>query len=166
MGNFNQGVNNKGGFESGRRDFGRPNFSNKNWGGQNSANRQTIMHPAVCSNCGRDCEVPFRPTNGKPVYCKECFGDKKNLGRGTDRPQKNEFMDRPQTKPRYDGSRGNDDVKKQIEGIHIKLDRLIYMVDALTQKKQTQVKVINTPENKSKKVIKKVAKKTVKKVKK
>lgn len=31
------------------------------------------MHPAKCSECGKDCEVPFKPTEGKPVYCKECF---------------------------------------------------------------------------------------------
>jgi CxxC-x17-CxxC domain-containing protein len=31
------------------------------------------MHKATCSECGQECEVPFKPTEGKPVYCKECF---------------------------------------------------------------------------------------------
>ena len=31
------------------------------------------MFPAVCSNCGKETEVPFQPTPGKPVYCRECF---------------------------------------------------------------------------------------------
>lgn len=31
------------------------------------------MHKATCSECGNECEVPFKPTEGKPVYCKECF---------------------------------------------------------------------------------------------
>jgi CxxC-x17-CxxC domain-containing protein len=31
------------------------------------------MFTAICSNCGRDAEVPFRPTSGKPVYCSDCF---------------------------------------------------------------------------------------------
>ncbi len=35
------------------------------------------MHKAVCSNCKKDCEVPFKPTEGKPVYCKECYAAKK-----------------------------------------------------------------------------------------
>ena len=26
-----------------------------------------------CSECGKECEVPFKPTQGKPVYCNECF---------------------------------------------------------------------------------------------
>ncbi|MEW5747983.1 MAG: CxxC-x17-CxxC domain-containing protein [Candidatus Thermoplasmatota archaeon] len=31
------------------------------------------MHPAKCSDCGADTQVPFKPTEGRPVYCKECY---------------------------------------------------------------------------------------------
>jgi CxxC-x17-CxxC domain-containing protein len=31
------------------------------------------MHKAICSECKQSCEVPFKPTDGKPVYCKECY---------------------------------------------------------------------------------------------
>ena len=31
------------------------------------------MHDAVCSECKQPCQVPFRPTEGKPVYCRDCF---------------------------------------------------------------------------------------------
>jgi CxxC-x17-CxxC domain-containing protein len=31
------------------------------------------MHKATCSKCKKECEVPFKPTEGKPVYCKECY---------------------------------------------------------------------------------------------
>lgn len=31
------------------------------------------MFDAVCSECGCDTKVPFKPTEGKPVYCRECF---------------------------------------------------------------------------------------------
>ena len=34
------------------------------------------MHPATCDKCGKDCEVPFKPTQGKPIYCDDCFKDK------------------------------------------------------------------------------------------
>ena len=34
------------------------------------------MHKAVCSECGKECEVPFQPTEGKPVFCRECFAKK------------------------------------------------------------------------------------------
>ncbi|MCX6819371.1 MAG: DNA-directed RNA polymerase [Candidatus Aenigmarchaeota archaeon] len=35
------------------------------------------MHKAVCAKCGKECEVPFQPQEGRPVYCKECFVPKK-----------------------------------------------------------------------------------------
>ena len=31
------------------------------------------MFDAVCAECGKPCKVPFNPTDGKPVYCSECF---------------------------------------------------------------------------------------------
>ncbi len=27
-----------------------------------------------CSDCGKPATVPFKPTAGKPVYCRECLG--------------------------------------------------------------------------------------------
>ena len=60
-----------GGFRSGGggRGFG---------GGRPSFNRgPREMHKAVCSECGKECEVPFKPTEGKPVFCRECFAKKR-----------------------------------------------------------------------------------------
>lgn len=34
---------------------------------------QREMFSATCDNCGREAQVPFRPTSGKPVYCSDCF---------------------------------------------------------------------------------------------
>lgn len=31
------------------------------------------MFAAVCAECGAETEVPFRPVEGRPVYCQECF---------------------------------------------------------------------------------------------
>ena len=31
------------------------------------------MHKITCSDCGEEAEVPFKPTEGRPVYCQECF---------------------------------------------------------------------------------------------
>jgi len=31
------------------------------------------MTDAVCSDCGQACQVPFKPTEGRPVYCRNCF---------------------------------------------------------------------------------------------
>jgi CxxC-x17-CxxC domain-containing protein len=36
-------------------------------------NRPVTMHEAICDKCGKKCEVPFKPTEGKPVHCSDCF---------------------------------------------------------------------------------------------
>ena len=43
--------------------------------------RERNMHKAVCAECKKDCEVPFVPRAGRPVYCKECYSGRRN-GRG------------------------------------------------------------------------------------
>lgn len=37
--------------------------------------RQTF--PAVCAACGQDTEVPFAPKGDRPVYCRNCFRERK-----------------------------------------------------------------------------------------
>ncbi len=71
----------RGGFGGGRttrsfgsrgtgRGFGRETGSRFD-GGKSRADYE--MHKAICDRCGNECEVPFRPTSGKPVYCSDCF---------------------------------------------------------------------------------------------
>ncbi len=31
------------------------------------------MFDTVCSDCSEECQVPFKPTEGRPVYCRDCF---------------------------------------------------------------------------------------------
>ncbi len=31
------------------------------------------VYSAVCATCGVETTVPFEPTEGRPVYCKECY---------------------------------------------------------------------------------------------
>ncbi len=35
---------------------------------------------AICSQCGRETTVPFRPTQGRPVFCRECFQTRRATG--------------------------------------------------------------------------------------
>lgn len=46
----------------GRRFGNRPSF-----GGPRE------MHKATCSDCGQETEVPFKPIEGRPVYCRDCY---------------------------------------------------------------------------------------------
>ena len=38
-----------------------------------SVARARTMHQVVCAVCGTTTEVPFLPTQGRPVYCQDCF---------------------------------------------------------------------------------------------
>ncbi len=38
-----------------------------------SVSRERTMHQVVCAVCGTMTEVPFLPTQGRPVYCQDCF---------------------------------------------------------------------------------------------
>ena len=53
-------------------DFNRGGGFRSNFGGPRE------MHKAVCSECKQQCEVPFKPTEGKPVYCRDCFAKKRS----------------------------------------------------------------------------------------
>jgi len=43
------------------------------YGRGSSYGRPREMFPAICAECGKDTEVPFEPTNGRPVYCSDCY---------------------------------------------------------------------------------------------
>ena len=60
-----------GSYSSGGNDSGYGGGGGGGYGGRSSAPRE--MFAATCSSCGREARVPFRPTNGKPVYCSDCF---------------------------------------------------------------------------------------------
>lgn len=46
-------------------------------GRQDNNYRERILHKAVCADCRKECEVPFKPSGDRPVYCKECFSKRK-----------------------------------------------------------------------------------------
>jgi len=66
------------------------------------------LYPATCGNCGNECTVPFRPVQGKPVFCKNCFG-------------------------KYKGSPGQADggnMQEQMDRINMKLDNILRVLAA------------------------------------
>ncbi len=77
-----------------RRDSGRPSFGDKK------------MFTAVCDKCHNECEVPFKPTGDKAVYCNDCFRS----------------IDKPGAGARNSGGA---DYQKQFEMLNAKLDNLL-----------------------------------------
>lgn len=48
--------------------------------GPNKSYRHSAkVHEAVCTDCGKKCEVPFKPDPKRPVYCKTCWSEHKAL---------------------------------------------------------------------------------------
>src|SRR5262249_10958473 len=43
---------------------------------------QREMFDATCASCGAPARVPFRPANGRPVYCRECYSSRQGQGSG------------------------------------------------------------------------------------
>jgi len=80
------------------------------------------MFQSVCEKCGKECEVPFRPTGEKPVYCFNCF-------------RKTDYGDEP-----VSPSGSNSDVARELEIINSKLDKIL---KALKPKKETGEKEVH-----------------------
>ena len=74
------------GTDSGKRRFGSRGDT-KRFDDRDSG-RPLIMHKAICSECGKECELPFKPTGNKPVFCSNCFGNKANSNRFSGRDSK------------------------------------------------------------------------------
>jgi CxxC-x17-CxxC domain-containing protein len=134
MGNFQRDDKRSdrrgGGFRGGNGGGGRPNFRGGDRG-------PVTMHKAVCDECHKSCEVPFRPSGDKPVYCNDCFSSKKGDDRGPrkdfggDRGPRRDFNDRPAPAPFNKPAPANDDMKNQFREINAKLDRLAVAIEKL-----------------------------------
>lgn len=157
MGDFQRGGNRGGGFRGGNGGGFR--------GGSRGGDRGPVtMHKAVCDECHNNCEVPFRPSGDKPIYCNDCFSGKRgNDDRGSrrdfsDRGPKKEFNDRPA--PLFSKApvaSSNDDTKKQLSEMNSKLDRLLTAIEKMSQPKAIQAPVVKQSPVVAKVEVKKVA---------
>ena len=154
MRNFNRDNNRF----SGGRDFKKRDFG----GGRDSSDRFE-MHRTTCSKCGNDCEVPFRPMTGKPVFCKACFqnvrgSDSKRFEGKSSPPRFNNFSDN-----RKDTGRGNNEeqYKKLFESLNWKLDKILKILAPTPSLEVAQKKPIEkeTKDFKSNKPIDQIKKK-------
>lgn len=94
----------------GRREGG---FSRGGFGGRDRGeNRRPEMHDVTCDKCGKECQVPFRPTGDKPVLCSDCF--------------------RKSGDPRGEGKSSSGGMsQEQFKQINAKLDKIIEFLDQI-----------------------------------
>lgn len=55
----------------------RNSFGGGRGGGFNRRPREE--HAAVCSKCGKNTTVPFKPTGSKPILCRDCYKQEKGF---------------------------------------------------------------------------------------
>jgi CxxC-x17-CxxC domain-containing protein len=48
-------------------------------GPQSGPGAPKVETRTVCSQCAKETTVPFRPTQGRPVFCRECFQQKRQV---------------------------------------------------------------------------------------
>ncbi|MEE9315913.1 MAG: CxxC-x17-CxxC domain-containing protein [bacterium] len=62
---------------------------------QGDGSRERTYTKAICADCNKECEIPFKPSGDRPVYCRECFPKHKkgNLFRANrdSRPKERDF---------------------------------------------------------------------------
>jgi len=97
-------------------------------GGRDRRTERHEMHPAVCDKCGKDCEVPFKPTQGKPIYCDDCYKNK-----STEAGSRSE-MGKPKSNETFDQ-------------LHKKLDKILRLLEG----KKESVEQKEKPKNIEKK---------------
>ncbi len=108
-------------------------FRNQSRGFDRKRGGSSGMHEAVCGECGKRCQVPFRPTGQKPVYCSECFGGQKDF-RGPSRSQERSAIVKC-------------DCREQLEKIILKLDDIINLITPAPKepaKKKTLKEVVKS----------------------
>ena len=128
------------------------------------------MFATICSQCGANCQVPFRPTGDKPIYCSACYeklGNNSNSWSYGDRssggnrrfPNNRDFGGGRS----FSNNRGTENRSfskptdnRQMEMVAKKLDRIIELLES----QKPTVKMVE------KTFLKKIEKKPVKKAKK
>ncbi len=170
------GGDHKGGFN---RGGDRPSFGNKgSFHGRDDRDRgeRPEMFSTTCAKCSKSCEVPFRPNGERPVFCKDCFVDKRAQFGGDrdhrdapERPfQKREFTPSysPVPRPAVADPR-IEDLKRQVEVMNKKLDTLVQMIEGIAHKHSAApVADVKKVEQTPAKTVKKVVSKKVTKAKK
>ena len=128
----------------GPKKFGGP----KPWdrggdrGGRGGDREDREMFKATCSECGDMCQVPFRPRDGRPVFCNNCFKKDGDTGGAPsfERRERPSFDakpsrdfgfrdDRAPERPRAESNGGGN--QDQFKALNSKLDTLIKMLSTI-----------------------------------
>lgn len=170
----------KGGFQKGGGGFGgRPKFGGgkkfegKFGGGRDGGDippRRMKLFPAVCSKCGKNCEIPFRSTGDRPVFCRDCFVRPEQAGiRNAYRSERAERSFQPDARPlrenrnqyqpehaRPQSEDGIGALKQQLAELNRTVNRILEIVSQKPESVAPETPSIEEPPKKKKKASGKV----------
>lgn len=130
------------GYRSDRAEERGGKFGGRDSGRFSRGDSRPEMHQATCAECNSKCEVPFRPTGEKPVFCSDCFGGSR--GRRSD-------------------SKGSGASDEKIEELSKKLDKILKMLEIIHPKKSFTVSKSEVKESSADEKVKPAKKKAAKK---
>jgi len=76
------------------RSFGGGRSFGRDRGRRDDSSRERTMTKVICAECGIECEVPFKPSSDRPVYCRDCFAKRKGGGSDSSGGESREFSPR------------------------------------------------------------------------
>ncbi|MEK7524617.1 MAG: CxxC-x17-CxxC domain-containing protein [Patescibacteria group bacterium] len=122
-------------------------YARKSFGGQSSFGGRDgpkpTLHQAICSECNKECEVPFKPSGDKPVFCRKCFKNRTDtspresngapFGRNNPslaeaRPGGRDFGERSFSRPPMHAPASIS--KEQFEILNSKLDKILNVLES------------------------------------
>jgi|GEM_PF-802174 len=94
------------------------------------------LHEVTCDKCGVKCDIPFKPTTDKPVYCRSCFRKNEGLepkgnfdrfeSRGKDRfESKSRFQEEFQSDRNVQSPKPSSLSSEDLDKINRKLDKIM-----------------------------------------
>ncbi len=115
----------------GKRDFGRSSKRDSGRFGRRDSGRsgsgKPEMHRVVCDKCKESCEVPFKPTEDKPVYCRDCFRKEESPRQES---RSGYGRSRRDVRPRHESSESrHDKLAEEFQQINAKLDKILEMLN-------------------------------------
>jgi len=109
----------------------RPRFGGSSRGRDGGFGGPKQMFSATCGECGNSCEVPFRPSGERAVFCRDCFSKKDNNSgfhsgnRGRSFSRNTRDDDRNSRPSSNDNDFKFAEIKKQLLELNVKFDKLI-----------------------------------------
>jgi CxxC-x17-CxxC domain-containing protein len=110
--------------KKGKKEYRSEGSGRRNDSGGRRNGDKMALTTVKCDSCGKSCTVPFRPTEGKPVYCNDCFRKSESGSRG----DRSSYSRHPGSDSRNSIS-DNNALRHDIAKLDAKLDQILKLLE-------------------------------------